>query len=148
MTTPPAVFTQFGQTLAFAERALTSVLREHLAERDTTPETWYVFQLVSQRGPEFSREALVSDLAGSRSLDAASVPGLLSRLEAEGLIRDGAHVELTDKGAELHRSLREHVFGATSQLLGQFDIHDIETTVRTMRAITERVAQEQETTQR
>lgn len=144
MTTPPAVFTQFGQTLAFAERALTGVLRKRLAERDTTPEAWYVFQLVSQRGPEFSREALINDVTGSRNVDAASVPGLLSRLDAEGLIRDRAHVELTDKGKDLHRSLREHVFGSTSQLLSQFDIHDIETTVRTMRAITERVEQEAE----
>ena len=39
MTTPPAIFAQFGQTLAFAERTLTAVLREHLAERGTKPET-------------------------------------------------------------------------------------------------------------
>ena len=40
MTTPPDALAQFGQTLAFAERALTAVLRQHLAERQTTPETW------------------------------------------------------------------------------------------------------------
>ena len=45
MTTPPVAFAQFGQTLAFAERALTAVLRRHLAERQTTPETWYALQL-------------------------------------------------------------------------------------------------------
>lgn len=143
MTTPPAVYTQFGQTLAFAERTLTSVLRQHLAERNTAPETWYVFQLVSRNGPELSREALVNDLVGGRNVDAAAVPGLLSRLAAEGLIRGDAHVDLTAKGAELHRSLREHVYGGTSRLLGQFDIHDVETTVRTLQAITERAAQEQ-----
>lgn len=143
MTTPPAVYAQFGQTLAFAERTLTAVLRKHLAERDTTPETWYVFQLVSRNGPEFSREALINDLAGGRNLDATSAPKVLSRLEAEGLIRGDAHVDLTAKGEELHRSLREHVLGGTTRLLGQFDIHDIETTVRTLRGITERAAQEQ-----
>ncbi len=37
MTTPPAVYGQFGQTLAFAERTLTATLREHLAQRDTRP---------------------------------------------------------------------------------------------------------------
>ena len=140
MTTPPAVFAQFGQTLAFAERALTAVLRQHLAERDTVPETWYVFQLASSRGPDFSREALISDLAGSRNLDAASATRLLARLEAEGLVRGDSHVELTARGEELHRSLREHVLAGTARLLGQFDIRDIETTVRTMRAITERAA--------
>lgn len=143
MTTPPAVFAQFGQTLAFAERALTAVLREHLAERDTTPETWYVFQLASSRGPEFSREALISDLAGSRRLDAASARELLARLEAEGLVRGATHVELTAKGEELFRGLREHVLAGTARLLGQFDIGDIETTVRTMRAITQRATEEQ-----
>jgi DNA-binding MarR family transcriptional regulator len=143
MTTPPAVFAQFGQTLAFAERTLTAVLREHLAERDATPETWYVFQLVSSRGPEFSREALIGDLAGSPNLDAASAAELLARLEAEGLIRGDTHVEMTARGDEFYRSLREHVLGGTARLLGQFEIRDIETTVRTMRAITQRAAEEQ-----
>ena len=143
MTTVPAAYAQFGYTLAFAERTLTAVLREHLAERGAAPETWYVFQLVSSRGPEFSRAALVSDLAGSRNLDAASARELLARLEAEGLIRGDAHVELTAKGEELFRGLREHVLAGTARLLGQFDIRDIETTVRTMRAITQRAAEEQ-----
>ena len=58
MTTPPDAFGQFGQTLAFAERALTAVLRQHLAERQTTPETWYALQLVATRGPGLDREAL------------------------------------------------------------------------------------------
>jgi len=142
MTTPPAVFAQFGQTLAFAERALTAVLRQHLAERDTAPETWYVFQLVSSRGPDFSREAMISDLAGSRNLDAASAAELLVRLEAEGLVRGDTHVEMTAQGEELYRGLREHVLAGAARLLGQFDIRDIETTVRTMRAITERAAEE------
>ena len=143
MTTPPAVFAQFGQTLAFAERALTAVLRAHLAERDATPETWYVFQLVSSRGPEFSRAALISDLAGSPNLDAASAAELLARLEAEGLVRGDTPVEMTAKGEELFSGLREHVLAGTARLLGQFDIRDIETTVRTMRAITQRAAEEQ-----
>ena len=143
MTTPPAVFAQFGPTLAFAERALTAVLREHLAQRDCTPETWYVFQLVSSRGPEFPREALISDLAGSRNLDSVSAAELLARLEAEGLVRGRTHVELTAEGEELYRGLREHILAGTARLLGQFDIHDIETTVRTVRAITERAAEEQ-----
>ncbi|MCU1688009.1 MAG: hypothetical protein JWQ81_8748 [Amycolatopsis sp.] len=51
MTTPPAAFTQFGQTLAFAERSLSATLREHLAQRDTTPETWYALHLIGTRRP-------------------------------------------------------------------------------------------------
>ena len=48
MSTPTATF---GQTLAFAERTLTAVLRRHLAERDVEPETWYALQLIAVNGP-------------------------------------------------------------------------------------------------
>ena len=140
MTTPPAVFGQFGQTLAFAERTLSATLREHLAQRDTEPETWYALQLIATRGPGLSRQALSQQLERSRNLNADSTRELLARLEAEGLIRGGANVDLTAQGEALHRSLREYVAGPATRLLSQFDIHDIETTVRTLQAITERAA--------
>ena len=140
MTTPPAVYGQFGQTLAFAERTLTATLREHLAQRDTQPETWYALKLIATRGPGLSREALSRDLAGSPTLDAESTRELLAGLEAQGLIGGGAQVDLTAEGQALYRSLREYIAGPTVRLLGQFDIHDIETTVRTLQEITKRAA--------
>jgi DNA-binding MarR family transcriptional regulator len=142
MATPPAVFGQFGQTLAFAERTLTATLREHLAQRGTKPETWYALQLIATRGPGLSRQALSDDLAGSRNLNADSTRELLARLQAEGLIRGDAYVDLTAEGEALHRSLREYIAGPTARLLGQFDIRDIETTVRTLQAITKRAAED------
>jgi hypothetical protein len=138
-TKPPA---SFGQTLAFAERTLTATLRRHLAERGTTPETWYALQLIASRGPRLDREALSEDLEGSRTLTADSTRELLARLEAEGLIRGGAEIDLTPEGEALHRSLREYIAGPTTRLLGQFDPADVETTIRTLRAITERAAEE------
>jgi hypothetical protein len=140
MTTPPAVYGQFGQTLAFAERTLTATLREHLAQRDTQPETWYALKLIATRGPGLSREALSRDLAGSPTLDAESTRELLAGLEAQGLIGGGAQVDLTAEGQALYRSLRDYIAGPTVRLLGQFDIHDIETTVRTLQEITKRAA--------
>jgi DNA-binding MarR family transcriptional regulator len=140
MTTPPAVFGQFGQTLAFAEQTLTVALREHLAQRGTKPETWYALQLIATRGPALSRQALSQQLERSRNLNADSTRALLARLEAEGLIRGGANVDLTAQGEALHRSLREYVAGPAARLLSQFDIRDIETTVRTLQAITKRAA--------
>ena len=140
MTTPPAVYGQFGQTLAFAERTLTATLREHLAQRDTQPETWYALKLIATRGPGISREALSRDLAGSPTLDADSTRELLAGLEAQGLIGGSAQVDLTAEGQALYRSLREYIAGPTVRLLGQFDIHDIETTVRTLQEITKRAA--------
>jgi DNA-binding MarR family transcriptional regulator len=142
MTTPPPIFGQFGQALAFAERTMTAVLREHLAQRDTKPETWYALQLIATRGPGISRQALSHDLEGSPNLDASSTRALLAGLEGEGLIRGGARVDLTAEGEALHRSLREYVAAPTARLLSQFDLHDIQTTIRTLQAITKRAAEE------
>jgi DNA-binding MarR family transcriptional regulator len=130
----------FGQTLAFAERTLSAGLRQHLAERGTMPETWYALQLIATRGPGLDRQALTSDLEGSRTLNPDSTRELLARLEAEGLIRGGAQVDLTADGEALHRSLREYIAGPTAELLGQFDPDDVQTTMRTLQAITERAA--------
>jgi DNA-binding MarR family transcriptional regulator len=129
---------QFGYALALAERTLTRLLRDHLAERGTEPETWYALQLIATRGPGLARETLSADLAGSRSLDAASTCELLSRLEADGLIHGDAHVDLTAEGAALHRSLRDYIAIPRERLLSQFEERDIDTTVRTLQAITER----------
>ena len=142
MTTQPEAFAQFGQTLAFAERSLTAVLRQHLAERETTPETWYALQLIATRGPGLDREALSRDLEGSPNLDPGSTRELLAQLEADGLISGDAEVDLTTAGAAVHRSLRESIAGPRNRLLSRFDVVDVETTVRTLQAITAR-AEEQ-----
>ncbi len=142
MTTIPAAFGQFGQALAFAERTLTATLHEHLAQRGTEPGTWYALQLIATGGPGLSRDALSHDLEGSRNLDPGTTRELLARLESEGLIRGGSQVGLTEQGEALHRSLREYVGGPTARLLSQFDLHDIETTVRTLQAVTSRAAGE------
>jgi len=142
MTTPPAVYGEFGRTLAFAERALTVTLRERLAQRGIVPETWYVLQLIELNAPKASRDAVADDLAASRRLDYASAEELLARLEREGLIRGDAVLELTPEGEELHRSLREHIARPTFELLSQFDLGDIQTTVRTLQAITEKAESE------
>ena len=139
----PAVYGQFGRALAFAERALTDTLREHLAARDIRPETWYALQLIATRGPGLDRGELTNVLSGSRSLDADSAEELLARLEAEGLVVGDAHVDLTAGGVALHRSLREYIIGPTIRLLSRFDLDDVETTVRTLRAITEAATEDQ-----
>jgi Mn-dependent DtxR family transcriptional regulator len=141
MSTAPAVYGQFGQTLAFAERTLTTVLREHLAKRDTEPETWYALQLIATRGPALARDELSSVLEGSPNLDADSTRELLARLQSDGLIDGDAYLDLTPKGTALHRSLREYISGPTTELLSQFELDDVETTVRTLRAITKRAAE-------
>jgi DNA-binding MarR family transcriptional regulator len=144
MTIPPAVYGQFGMTLAFAERALTATLREHLAKRDTKPETWYALRLIASRGPGLSRTALIEDLQGSREVNPETVPDLLARLEADGLIRGDAELDLTDEGMTQYQSLREYISGPTVRLLSQFELEDVETTVRTLQGITKRAAADSE----
>jgi hypothetical protein len=139
-TATPAIYGQFGQALGLAERTLTANLRAHLAERGTDPETWYVLQLIAMRGPGLSRRLLSRELERPPSFDAEAVRALLARLDADGLIRGEAEVDLTAAGAGLHRSLREFIIGPTIELLSQFERDDIETTVRTLEAITERAA--------
>ena len=36
----------------------------------------------------------------------------------------------------MHRSLREYIAGPAAELLGQLELADVETTVRTLRAVT------------
>jgi hypothetical protein len=141
----PPVYGQFGQALAFAERTLSAILREHLAERGVVPETWYTLKLIAQAGAGLSRAALSSDLELSRDVD-SPVPELLARLEAEGVISGGDPVSLTAEGQAMFSSLREYVTAPTIRLLGQFDVRDIETTVRTVQAITKLAAGEQTAT--
>jgi hypothetical protein len=140
--TLPAVHGQFGQTLAFAERTLSSILRAHLAGRDTTPEVWYALQLIATRGPRYPRAELSEVLEGSPNLDAESTRELLGQLETDGLIEGDTAVDLTPDGQAFHRSLRAYIAGPTARLLGQFDLKDVETTVRTLRAVTERALEE------
>jgi hypothetical protein len=142
MSEIPPVYGEFGQALAFAERTLTAVLREHLAHRATAPETWYTLKLVASRGPGLDREALHRDLEGSPNLDADSTVELLARLEAEGLITGDSRIDLTDKGQAVFEDLRVYIAGPTSELLSQFDLRDVETTVRTLQAVTRRATEE------
>ncbi len=137
MTAPTDAMRQFGRTLAFAERTMTTVLRQHLAERDTTPETWYALSLIATGGPNLAREALNADLEGSPTMTAHSASVLLSRLKGDGLITGDEEVDLTHKGESVYRDLREYISAPTVRLLSQFDAGDIETTVRTLQAITQ-----------
>jgi DNA-binding MarR family transcriptional regulator len=142
MTTTAALYGRFGYTLAFAERTLTAQLRQHLAERDVKPESWYALRLIAAEGPGLARDGLTHELEGSRGLNANSTLELLARLEADGLISGDAELDLTPEGDALYRSLREYIAGPASHLLSQFDVADVEITVRTLQAIAERAQAE------
>jgi hypothetical protein len=135
MSDIPAVYGQFGQALGLAERTLSSILRDHLDQRNTVPEAWYTLRLLATRGRAYPRIDLTRMLEGP-GFDADAAHALLARLEADGLIRGGRQLDLTPAGKAQYDSLREYISGPSVQLLSQFDLHDIETTVRTLQAIT------------
>jgi hypothetical protein len=141
-TATPQIYGEFGQTLAFAERTLSAVLREHLAERNTVPEKWYSLKLLAAAGEAgSSRDELIRRLSTSPTFSARAADDLVDLLESEGLVTsDDGRVTLTVAGTAAFEDLRTYVAGPTVALLGQFDVHDIETTVRTLRAITQRAA--------
>lgn len=142
MATPPDVLAQFGYSLARAEQMLTRQLTQHLAQRGVEPATWYAMRLIGNAASGMPRDELIGRLEASRALDADSVRELLAKLEGDGLIGGGEQVELTAEGQEFFSGLREHVVGSTRVLLDRFDPSDLETTVRTVQAITAQVEQE------
>jgi hypothetical protein len=135
MSDIPVVYGQFGQALGLAERTLSAVLRQHLAQRNTILEAWYTLRLLATRGPAYPRADLTPMLEGP-GFDADAAHALLGRLQADGLIRGDAQLDLTPAGEAHYHSLREYISGPSVQLLSQFDVHDVETTVRTLQAIT------------
>jgi hypothetical protein len=139
MSDTSAVYGQFGQALGQAERTLSAILREHLARRNTVPEAWYTLRLLASRGPTYPRTELTRMLEGP-GFDEDDALALFAHLEADGLIRGDAHLELTPAGEAQYHSLRAYISGPSVQLLSQFDLHDIETTVRTLQAITARAS--------
>jgi hypothetical protein len=69
-------------------------------------------------------------------LGLVSVAHCSSTREADDLIQGGSELDLTASGRAEYESLRQYISGPSVEPLSQFDIQDIETTVRTLQAIT------------
>ena len=135
MSDTPLVYGQFGQALGLAERTLSAILREHLAQLNTTPEAWYTLRLLASGGRAYSRADLIG-LLTRPGFDRHAAESLLAHLGADGLIQGDPEFDLTPTGQARYESLREYISGPSVELLSQFDVQDLETTVRTLQAIT------------
>jgi DNA-binding MarR family transcriptional regulator len=133
---------QFGQTLAFAEATLDRILKTHLAARGIAPERWYALTLTAQ-GEPIARPALIHGLAAGNKVQTGDAEPLLAALAVDGLIEGHDRLSLTPAGRRYFAELREYVITPTIQLLGRSDLDDVETTIRTLREITERAQQQQ-----
>ena len=136
------IYGQFGQTLAFAEATLNRILEDHLAARRTSAHRWYALKLIAQ-GEPIARAAVIDGLAAGGKLQPVEAEPLLHVLDADGLIEGDDVLSLTEPGRVYFAELRQYVITPTIQLLSQFELADIETTIQTLREITTR-AREQE----
>ena len=144
MSNADEIYGQFGQTLAFAEATLNKILEEHLAARGTSPDRWYALKLTAQAEPEpIARAAVVDGLAAGGKVQPADAEPLLRGLEADGLLEGGDILSLTDSGRSYFAELRRYVITPTIRLLGQLELADIETTIRTLREITARAREDE-----
>jgi DNA-binding MarR family transcriptional regulator len=139
---PPATI---GQAVGLAEAALTRLLTGVLAETGTSREAYLAFQRLSFLGGTAAMDGYVRDLSDALALDAPAATALATSLQTAGLIHDierdatgGRVVGLTAAGAELQDRLRRSVGRVSAELTAPFDAADIETTIRTLQAITER----------
>jgi DNA-binding MarR family transcriptional regulator len=137
-----------GQAVGIAEAALTRLLTGVLAETGTSRETYLAFQRLSLLGGAAAMDAYVRDLGDALALDEPSATSLAGSLQTAGLIheierdaRSGRVVDLTDAGTALLGRIRQSVARLTAELVVPFDAADIETTIRTLQAITERAQQ-------
>lgn len=136
------IYGQFGQTLAFAEATLNKVLERHLSARGATPHRWYALKLTAQAEP-IARAAVLDGLAAGGKVQPVDAEPLLRALEADGLLEGGDVLSLTESGRSYFAELRQYVITPTIRLLGQFELADVETTIRTLREITARAKEEE-----
>ena len=139
---PPATI---GQAVGIAETELTRLLAGVLAETGTPRETYLAMQRLSFLGGAPATEAFVRDLSDALALDQPAAAALADSLRTAGLIHDlerdatgGGLVELTPAGAALQDRLRRSAGRLSADLVAPFDASAIETTIRTLQAVTER----------
>ena len=142
MSNAVEIYGQFGQTLAFAEATLNKVLERHLAARGMTADRWYALKLTAQAQP-VARATLIDGLAAGGKAQPVDAELLLRALEAEGLLEGSDPLSLTEAGRSYFTELRQYVITPTTRLLSQFELADVETTVRTLREITARAKHEE-----
>ena len=141
---PPAA-AALPPALGTAERAMTRLLLDVLAQTGTPELTWYAFQRLSVLQPAPTPDAFRRDLGDELELDAAAAAALLGEIVAAGLMHevsgpDGgeARIALTAAGQSVRARIRGSVAVLVAELVQSFDPADIEVTTRTLTGLTER----------
>lgn len=131
--------------LGTAERAMTRLLLDVLAETGTPELTWYAFQRLSVLEPAPTPDAFRRDLGNELELDDASAAALLDQIITAGLMHEvsdpddsEARIALTAAGEDVRTRIRRSVAALVAELVEQFHPKDIEITTRTLTGLTER----------
>jgi DNA-binding MarR family transcriptional regulator len=131
--------------LGTAERAMTRLLLDVLAQAGTPELTWYAFQRLSVLEPAPTPDAFRRDLGDELELDGTAAAALLDEIVAAGLMHevsgpdDGeARIALTAAGQSARTRIRGSVAALITELVESFDPEDIEITTRTLTGLTER----------
>jgi DNA-binding MarR family transcriptional regulator len=146
-TAPPSP-APLGQAVGMAEAALTRLLAGVLAETGTSRLTYLAFQRLSLAGGAAPADAFVRDLRDALALDEEAATALAASLQTAGFTRElerdataGPMVGLTDAGTALAGQIRRSVGRVTAELVAPLDPGDLETTIRTLQAVTQRARQ-------
>jgi DNA-binding MarR family transcriptional regulator len=142
---PPATI---GRAVGMAEAALTRLLTDVLAETQTPRETYLAFQRLSLLGGAAPLAAYLRDLSDALFLAEAEAAALAGSLLRAGLIQERERdadpdpvVGFTDSGKALADRIARSVGRLAAEMVAPVDPGDIETTIRTLQAITQRARQ-------
>jgi DNA-binding MarR family transcriptional regulator len=131
--------------LGTAERAMTRLLLDVLAETGTPELTWYAFQRLSVLQPAPTPDAFRRDLGHELELDDASAAALLDEIVAAGLMHEVSdpgtgevRIALTAEGESVRARIRRSVAALLAELTESVDPKDLEVTTRTLAGLTER----------
>ena len=128
-----------GPAVGQAEAVLSQLLARVLAETGTSRQHYLAMQRLAGLGGAATREAYVFDLSDALEIDLWAAGELADTLaeagvlaEADGLIRLG------DRGAYLRGQIAGSAGAITRALLAPISPADVETTIRTLREVTQR----------
>ena len=141
-----------GQAVGQAQASLTRLLTGILAESGTSYQAWLGLQRLNAMGGQPARAAYEADLSYWLQLDGPAAARLAGDLVAAGLAdtdtgSDGdGTVTLSARGRALREAVLARSAQVTGPILATIDRGDLETTIRTLEAIT-RLARETTTTE-
>lgn len=138
-TAVPGFTALIGPTVTMAQRVLTKLLDEVLAETGTSRQTFFALQRLAAIGGQATRDEYVADLSEALDLDPSRAGELADGLLADGLLTvTGDTIRLSETGAGLRSRVLNSAGAITGKLYEPFSQADLETMVRTLQGITAR----------